>query len=229
MNEKTSTAAESSFCPPERRHLVLIAAILASSMGFIDGSVLAIATPAIRADLGAVAGRCAVDLQRLPAVPLLAAPDRRRGGRPVRPAQCLRRRHLPLRCRLAGFGARARPGFPDRGAGGAGARRRVHGAGQPRHHRQGLSARRARQGDRAVVLVLVADDHPRPGGRRVRPDHAGRLELAPGVRDQPAARASSRWLLLFQVPADTPGGGAAARRRRRRAGDGRRCCSWRWG
>ena len=32
---------------------MLVAAILASSMGFIDGSVLSIATPAIRADLGA--------------------------------------------------------------------------------------------------------------------------------------------------------------------------------
>lgn len=41
------------FCPPERRIHVLIAAILASSMGFIDGSVVAIATPAIRSGLGA--------------------------------------------------------------------------------------------------------------------------------------------------------------------------------
>jgi len=41
------------FCPPERRRFVLIAAILASSMGFIDGSVVALAMPAIRADLAA--------------------------------------------------------------------------------------------------------------------------------------------------------------------------------
>lgn len=41
------------FCPPESRRFVLIAAILASSMGFIDGSVVALAMPAIRADLGA--------------------------------------------------------------------------------------------------------------------------------------------------------------------------------
>ncbi|MGV3491535.1 MAG: MFS transporter [Devosia sp.] len=46
-------AGEASFCPPENRIYVLIAAILASSMGFIDGSVLSIATPAIRANLGA--------------------------------------------------------------------------------------------------------------------------------------------------------------------------------
>lgn len=41
-----------SFCPPERRINVLVAAILASAMGFIDGSVVSIAIPAIRADLG---------------------------------------------------------------------------------------------------------------------------------------------------------------------------------
>lgn len=41
------------FCPQAQRRFVLIAAILASALGFIDGSVLAIATPAIRVDLGA--------------------------------------------------------------------------------------------------------------------------------------------------------------------------------
>ena len=38
---------------PDSRRFVLVAAILASSMGFIDGSVISIAIPAIRADLGA--------------------------------------------------------------------------------------------------------------------------------------------------------------------------------
>jgi len=41
------------FCPRERRKFVLIAAILASALGFIDGSILAIAIPAIRIDLSA--------------------------------------------------------------------------------------------------------------------------------------------------------------------------------
>jgi EmrB/QacA subfamily drug resistance transporter len=41
------------FCPPESRRFVLFTAILASSMGFIDGSVVSLAMPAIRADLGA--------------------------------------------------------------------------------------------------------------------------------------------------------------------------------
>ena len=54
MNDTSATTqAQASFCPPRNRIFVLVAAILASSMGFIDGSVLAIATPAIRADLGA--------------------------------------------------------------------------------------------------------------------------------------------------------------------------------
>ncbi|MBO6717614.1 MAG: MFS transporter [Rhizobiaceae bacterium] len=41
------------FCPQRQRRYVLIAAILASSLGFIDGSVVSIAIPAIRADIGA--------------------------------------------------------------------------------------------------------------------------------------------------------------------------------
>lgn len=41
------------FCPPQNRRFALVAAILASSMGFIDGSVVSLAMPAIRADLAA--------------------------------------------------------------------------------------------------------------------------------------------------------------------------------
>ena len=44
---------ETPFVPKGQRVLVLVAAILASAMGFIDGSVTSIATPAIRASLGA--------------------------------------------------------------------------------------------------------------------------------------------------------------------------------
>src|SRR3569623_3121177 len=46
-------ASETPFVPKEQRRLVLVAAILASAMGFIDGSVTSIATPAIRTSLGA--------------------------------------------------------------------------------------------------------------------------------------------------------------------------------
>ena len=41
------------FCAPERRKYILVAAILASALGFIDGTVVAIAIPAMRATLGA--------------------------------------------------------------------------------------------------------------------------------------------------------------------------------
>ncbi|WDR04719.1 MFS transporter [Devosia rhodophyticola] len=51
--EAEPAGAAAVFCPANRRRFVLIAAILASSMGFIDGSVISIAIPAIRADLGA--------------------------------------------------------------------------------------------------------------------------------------------------------------------------------
>ncbi len=41
------------FCPRPQRRFVLVAAILASALGFIDGSVVSIAIPAIRSDIGA--------------------------------------------------------------------------------------------------------------------------------------------------------------------------------
>ncbi|WP_421916174.1 MFS transporter [Mesorhizobium sp.] len=52
--DSPSTAQRNgTFCPQSRRGYVLVAAILASALGFIDGSILAIAMPAIRVDLGA--------------------------------------------------------------------------------------------------------------------------------------------------------------------------------
>jgi EmrB/QacA subfamily drug resistance transporter len=53
VSPNAATPEENQFCAPERRRLVLIAAILASTMGFIDMTVVALATPAIRVDLGA--------------------------------------------------------------------------------------------------------------------------------------------------------------------------------
>lgn len=54
LHDTPPTASQARpICPPNARPFVLIAAILASGMGFIDGSVVALATPAIRADLGA--------------------------------------------------------------------------------------------------------------------------------------------------------------------------------
>lgn len=48
-----SANTPATFCPPQYRTRVLVAAILASSLGFIDGTVVAIAMPGIRADLSA--------------------------------------------------------------------------------------------------------------------------------------------------------------------------------
>ena len=56
VQRMSGSSSSASFCPPGNRPYVLVAAILASSMGFIDSSVLSIATPAIRADLGASLG-----------------------------------------------------------------------------------------------------------------------------------------------------------------------------
>jgi EmrB/QacA subfamily drug resistance transporter len=50
---QNSPVSNGTFCPQSQRRFVLIAAILASALGFIDGSVVSIAIPAIRADLGA--------------------------------------------------------------------------------------------------------------------------------------------------------------------------------
>ncbi|RUW98426.1 MFS transporter, partial [Mesorhizobium sp. M8A.F.Ca.ET.059.01.1.1] len=49
----TAPVANGTFCPQSQRRYVLVAAILASALGFIDGSILAIAMPAIRVNLGA--------------------------------------------------------------------------------------------------------------------------------------------------------------------------------
>ena len=52
--QKAATPAfVSGFCDPAARIYILIAAILASALGFIDGTVVAIAMPAIRDSLGA--------------------------------------------------------------------------------------------------------------------------------------------------------------------------------
>ncbi|ESZ32513.1 MULTISPECIES: MFS transporter [unclassified Mesorhizobium] len=49
----TRSLSNGTFCPQSQRKFVLVAAILASALGFIDGSILAIAMPAMRVDLGA--------------------------------------------------------------------------------------------------------------------------------------------------------------------------------
>lgn len=53
VSQAPPPAAAAPFCPPHLRRNVLAAAILASALGFIDGSVVSVAMPAIRADLAA--------------------------------------------------------------------------------------------------------------------------------------------------------------------------------
>ncbi|TIP45387.1 MAG: MFS transporter, partial [Mesorhizobium sp.] len=53
VDSHSPARANGTFCPQMQRKFVLVAAILASALGFIDGSILAIAMPALRADLGA--------------------------------------------------------------------------------------------------------------------------------------------------------------------------------
>ncbi|MEL6202150.1 MAG: DHA2 family efflux MFS transporter permease subunit [Pseudomonadota bacterium] len=53
MSETVAEHTGGTFCPKANRHFVLIAAILASAMGFIDGSVVSIAMPSLMADLDA--------------------------------------------------------------------------------------------------------------------------------------------------------------------------------
>ncbi len=53
FEQAADTRTGQTFCPETKRRFVLIAAILASALGFIDGSVVSVAMPAIRADLGA--------------------------------------------------------------------------------------------------------------------------------------------------------------------------------
>ncbi|MEO1745505.1 MAG: MFS transporter [Pseudomonadota bacterium] len=52
-----SPGSSRTFCPQQRRRFVLVAAILASSMAFIDGSVVSIAMPSLMADLDASLGQ----------------------------------------------------------------------------------------------------------------------------------------------------------------------------
>ncbi|MEN0000929.1 MAG: MFS transporter [Pseudomonadota bacterium] len=53
MADSALNPTSRTFCPRERRRFVLIAAILASAMAFIDGSVVSIAMPSLMADLNA--------------------------------------------------------------------------------------------------------------------------------------------------------------------------------
>ena len=150
--------------------------------------------------------RSAVDLQRLPAVPVVAAADRRRGGRPLRHQARLRDRHRALRRRLDGLRYRADAAAAHHRAGGAGVRRGADGAGQPLDHRRGLSARAAGLGHRHLGRGVVADDDPRADHRRAS-SSPGSATGAGGWSSRSTCRsaASALALLLWRVPNDQQG------------------------
>ena len=107
-----------------QKRLTLIACILGSAIVFIDGTVVNVALPAIRADLDAGLADAAVDRRGVPAHARLADPDRRLAERPLRAAPDLRARHgaasasTSLLCAIAPNAELA-----DRRAGAAGHRR----------------------------------------------------------------------------------------------------------
>ena len=204
-SEAAVRVANGTFCPPAARRFVLIAAILASALGFIDGSILAIAMPAIRVDLGAsladaqwISNAYALTLSAL----ILAggAAGDRFGLRRAFVAGIALFIVASLACALAPNAAlliavSRHPGH----------RRRDHGAGQPRHHRQSLSEEGARPGDRHLGGGLGADHGARSGARR--PGAVGLRRLASGGRSSPSTCRSaliSIYLLLAKVPADAP-------------------------
>ena len=124
----TGAITNGTFCPQAQRRFVLIAAILASALGFIDGSILAIAMPALRADLGAslaevqwISNAYALTLSAL----ILAGGRRRR---PIRPEARFRGGHRPVHSRLARLRAFAQRRRAGRVPCHPGHRRRHHAA-----------------------------------------------------------------------------------------------------
>ena len=180
----TATAAE------RPAGFVLAATVLASAMAFIDGSVVTIALPVIQTEFGAALPGHAMGGERLHADARRADPRRRRARRPGRAKAHLRRsasRSSP---------PRRSPARSRRMSALLIAARAVQGVGAAllvpqslAHHRGGLSARCARQGDRvwAAASAITTSLGPPLGGFVI-----DALELARRVPDQPAAFASRR-------------------------------------
>ena len=139
-------------CSAAARRWTLVAAILGSSMAFIDGTVVNVALPAIQHDLRATARQAQWVIESYALVPGGAAAGRRRAGRSLRaPARssCSAWRSSPLAsigCALVAQRAAA-----DRGARGARRRRGAAGAGQPGADQRHVSRGRARPRDRHLV------------------------------------------------------------------------------
>ena len=217
----TETATVSDFVAPQDRRYVLFAAILASSMGFIDGSVISIAIPAIRNDLGAtladaqwISNGYLLFLSSL--ILLGGAAGDRFGLRTTFGLGIVVFVAASMVCALAPTPlvlviARAVQGI--------GAAFMVPGSlaiiakAYPREER-----------GRAIGIWAAASSlttHWRADHRRLYSHHHGRMELAAGVCHQPASGGRGAAAALVQGQAGPARGRTAARRGRRGAGDRR--------
>ncbi len=143
--------AEEGACPEASKPWVLAAAVVGSSMAFIDGTVVNVALPAIQADLLATAfqAQWVVESYALLLAALLLV-----GG--ALGDHYGRRRIFAIGVGIFALssvacGLAANVQQLDRRARGAGHRRCAAGAGQPRAHQRGLSREGARQGHRHLV------------------------------------------------------------------------------
>ena len=175
-----------------------------------------------------VAGRRSMDQQRLHAVSLRTGPARRGRRRRVRRAQHLCDGHRRVHGDVAGLRAVDRRPDADRDAGSARDRRGIDGTGQPGDHRQVVSRRHTRQGDRHLGGLLVADHVDGTVHRRHGAVVRCRLDVAPDLCHQRADRAGrARPALLARAarPADATAPArhsrcSACHRRARRDGVG---------
>ena len=154
-------------CSPQVGPWILAATILASSMVFIDGTVVNIALPALQASFGASVSYAQWVLESfalLLGALLLAggAAGDHFGRRRVFAIGVVLFTAASLWCGLA-----ASVQGTDRRACCARCRRRTAGAGQPRHHQRVVRRARARQGHRHLVGLQRHDGSARAGARRL--------------------------------------------------------------
>ena len=197
-----------------RGRLALAATVGASGMAMLDATVVNVALPHIGADLHADVERAPVGAHRVPVVPRVADPARRRARRPLRPAADLRDRHGVVRARVAALQRGAEHRDPRGGPGVAGHRRRAAHARKPRDPPGELPRARPRAGGRRVVRTRRRRRCDRPVRRRCARRRPG---VALGLPDQPADRRRGHRLRPGGDPRD-PGSAFESESRPRRCG-----------